>query len=257
VGLSDLHIAGSAQYSPDEWQAMMQRFANQPLKVFDLRQESHGLLNQLGISWYGPENAANAGKTQQAVNQDQALRLKDLSRQAVVTVFQIVEKSPAGVVVQAIPSQHLVQAVLSEARFVAQKGYAYQRLYVQDHHAPTDDQVDQFMLAVRDFPPSQWLYFHCRGGRGRTTTFMALYDMLHNAKKVSFHDIMARQVALGGEDLTILPSPDSFKYQPALERLLFLKKFYRYAATNQDQFKTSWRAWLIGESKGCIETKTN
>jgi hypothetical protein len=41
-----------------------------------------------------------------------------------------------------------------------------------------------------------------------------------------------------------LPEEDDFKYNPAVNRLEFLKKFYLYAQNNHDNFETSWSTWL-------------
>src|SRR5437763_289027 len=64
TGLSDLHIAGGAQLSELGLQTILQHLHSQHITIIDLRQESHGFLNGNAVSWYGPHNAANAGKSQ-------------------------------------------------------------------------------------------------------------------------------------------------------------------------------------------------
>lgn len=77
---------------------------------------------------------------------------------------------------------------------------------------------------------------------GRTTTFMVMYDMMHNAKKVSYNDIMKREVLIGGSD--ILSVSDENKKNESKSRSDFIKEFYNYCHDNNDGFQTSWSQWL-------------
>jgi hypothetical protein len=76
---------------------------------------------------------------------------------------------------------------------------------------------------------------------GRTTTFMAMYDMMKNSKKVSLEDIMERQELLGGVKLL---KPVGGKESESQKRSDFLRQFYQYTKENNDNFKTSWSQWL-------------
>ena len=56
----------------------------------------------------------------------------------------------------------------------------YVRIPVTDHCAPSDAAID-VLCGLREAArtdPTSWVHFHCHGGDGRTTTFLALYDML-------------------------------------------------------------------------------
>jgi hypothetical protein len=77
---------------------------------------------------------------------------------------------------------------------------------------------------------------------------MAMYDMMKNAKYVTFDDIITRQHALGGSDLNEMPQKDHFKYKYATDRLRFLKNFYEYAKSNNDNYSTTWMQWLRDKS---------
>jgi Inositol hexakisphosphate len=242
-GLADLHMAGGAQFSKLALERILFHLRTKRLTVIDLREESHGFLNGNAISWYAPGDAVNAGLTGQQIENRQSRLLDELSRQESVKTYMILSKTPDERIDKTKMIEFSMRGVLSEASLADSLHLSYERLYVQDHHAPTAKQVAHFMQRVKQIPKDQWLYIHCRAGLGRTTTFMAMYDMVHNAKKVSFDDIIARQVALGGKDLTALPQPDSYKYKAASQRLTFLKKFYQYAHDNNDNFKTSWLMW--------------
>lgn len=242
-GLAMLNIAGGGEFSRLGFQKIKQQIKSTQLTIIDLRQESHGFLNGNAISWYGVANAENAGLTSAEIEKRQAALLLQLSTQNLAKVAIILEKSADGHIAKSKIVEFLVHHVASEEEFVRERHVGYQRFYVQDYHAPNATEVDKFVMMASQIKPEQWLYFHCRAGRGRTTTFMVMYDMMQNAKEVSFEDILQRQAAIGGKDLTKLPKPGSLKYKPAVKRLKFLKEFYDYAKENNDRFSTSFSTW--------------
>ena len=241
--MNDLFIAGGAQYSELELKEILVHLGSSQITVIDLRQESHGFLDGNAVSWYGPQDAANAGKTQQQIERDQSRRLANLRAKKKVMVDKVLKKSGEGVISTVKPIEFVVHSVQSEAELAKKYHLSYSRIYVQDFHAPSDKEVDRFIQLIKKIPPQHWIYFHCHAGVGRTTTFMTMFDMMHNAKQATFEEIIARQKAIGGKDLTVLPSHESFKYAAADDRMEFLRKFYNYARTNKDDFKTSWTAW--------------
>lgn len=249
-GLSDLHIAGGAQFSKASLEKILRRLQTKRIVVIDLRQESHGMLNGNAISWYGWRNAANAGKTPVQIVEDQSGLLVALGQQEIAVVNKILKKSPDGAIEKVKPTEYMVHQTTTEEELVTGMKLRYKRIYVQDYHAPTDKEVDRFLEIVRSVPANRWIYFHCRAGVGRTTVFLTMFDMLHNAKKVSFEEIIARQIALGGKDLGALPAKTHFKHRWAVDRYNFIKKFYEYAHDNRDNFKTSWSQWLKTAGKG-------
>lgn len=230
TGLAELHVAGSGQFSKLALQKVLHRLPAKQVMIIDLRQESHGFLNGNAISWYAPANAINANKTVAQIEKDQDQLLNALSKNESVMTSNV-EKTKT--------VEFSVHDVASEAELIVGKHIHYAHLYVQDYHAPSVEQANRFIQIVRKLPSGRWLYFHCRGGAGRTSTFMAMYDMLRNAKQVSFDDIIARQVALGGKDLTDIPPVSDPKHQAAVERLAFLHQFYQYAHDNNDGFQTA------------------
>lgn len=243
TGLADLHIAGGAQYSVLSLHKILEYLHDPVITIIDLRQESHGFLDGNAISWYGPHDAANAGKTPEQIEDDQSDRLDELEATAKVRVYEIIKKNSAEVIQIIKPIVVPTRRVFSEEELAVFFQIPYERIYVQDFHAPSAKQVDRFIEIVKAIPQGEWVYFHCRAGVGRTTTFMAMYDMMHNAKQVSFNDILDRQRLIGGKDMSDMPNRWKWKYKFAVERLKFLKRFYKYTRTNQDDFKTSWSEW--------------
>lgn len=243
-GLSDLHIAGGAQFSVLSLHKILEAMFDQSVTIIDLREESHGFLDGNAISWYSPHNAGNANKTPEQIEDDQSDRLDDLEKTETAKVYEIIKKSPAEVIELVHPLAMPIHRVFSEEELALYFQINYERIYVQDFLAPDNDQVDRFVNIAKDIPQNEWIYFHCRAGVGRTTTFMAMYDMLRNAKHVRFNDILERQTAIGGKDMRDMPAHGKWKYKFAMQRLKFLKKFYKYAHDNNDGFETSYSAWL-------------
>ena len=95
------------------------------------------------------------------------------------------------------PRPVAVTDLLTEKQFVEQAGVRYVRLMVTDHLRPTDAEVDRFITTARNLPEDGWVHFHCHAGRGRTTMFLVLWDILHNADRVSLVDITKRQSRAG------------------------------------------------------------
>lgn len=242
TGLRDLHIAGGSQFSKLAFQKILSTIDEKKIAIIDLRQEAHGFLNSNAISWYAPNDAINACKTNEQIETEQTYLLDQLNKLDIVDVYDIISKKN-GYIAKARAKQYVVHQVMSEAQFAEAANQNYARIYVQDTYAPSNEQVDGFLEIVKRVPKDQWIYFHCRAGVGRTTTFMAMDDMVHNAKNVSFEDILTRQRALGGKDLEA-PAKSLQKVTRTQDRLKFLENFYNYAKENNDDFATTYTQWL-------------
>jgi protein-tyrosine phosphatase len=118
------------------------------------------------------------------------------------------------------------------------------RIPIQHDHGPTDAQVDQFVKLVKSQPADGWLHIHCTDGRGRTTTFTAIDDMMHNADKVSCEDILRRQHDIGGANLLTAQSDLDWKEQDYQERRKFIEAFYEYCQEQiPNRFTRTWSEW--------------
>ena len=94
-------------------------------------------------------------------------------------------------------------------------------------------------------PADGWAHFHCRAGKGRTTTFLALYDMLHNARAVALDDIINRQSLLAGDyDLFKPEAGGGWKAAVFEDRAAFVRAFYEYARANPGGQPQLWTQWL-------------
>lgn len=226
TGLDKLNISGSSQFSVKNLPLLIDAIGTKlPITVIDLRQESHGFINEYAVSWADEKNNANVGLTREQVLMDEIEKLKSIKLNEPVTFYNHPKLT-------VIPTK-----VQNEKYLASTKGLSYRRVTVRDGGIPTDDMVDFFVETVKAQPNNSWMHFHCKEGIGRTTTFMVMYDMMKNYKSASAEDIIKRQLALANfkESTT-----ESFYNK---ERMDFLNKFYEYCKANGDKFEVKWSQW--------------
>lgn len=226
-GLAELRLSGSASLSSPEQMEAIKRAANgRPFAVLDLREESHAIVDGHPTTWIAPDDWGNVGLSTAEVLADEAARIEALKQQDEVSFLNYPDlKKERAPHVTTLPAP----TILDEKTFVEQAGGQYHRLPVTDHVRPDRARVDAFVSLVRSLPPDTWLHVHCKGGKGRTTSAMVMFDMLHNAGKVSAEDILARQTAIGGSDLVTIGGGRTELKQ---DRLDFLLEFHAYAKAN-------------------------
>ena len=243
IGLTDLHASGSGEFTADSLKLLLGRTRG-PVTVFDLRQETHIFVNGLPISWFATHDWSNVGRTHDEIEADEAARVKSLKAGSKIVVNPGAAIKKPGATSSA-PENVTVEHASTEHDIVVGNNAAYVRLTVTDHARPLDEEVDRFILAVRIMPKNGWAHFHCEAGRGRTTTFMVLYDMLRNANRVSLEDIARRQQLLGYDYDVLRPAdPGSWKAPYTDDRIAFVRAFYRYAHANPGGQPQLWSEWL-------------
>jgi protein-tyrosine phosphatase len=243
TGLSDLRASGSGEFTPEGLKLLLARTRGS-VTVFDLRQETHIFVNDLPVSWYASRDWANVGRSQSAIVAGEAARAQSLKPGSEIAVRpgHPVKHGSANSVT---PEQVTVERASTEQNIVKGAGARYVRITVTDHTRPLDDEVDRFVLAVRELPGNAWAHFHCEAGLGRTTTFMVLYDMLRNANRVSLEDIVRRQKILSrGYDVLQPPESENWKAPYAADRAAFVRAFYDYARANPNGRPQLWSEWL-------------
>jgi len=225
---NELRISGSATFGPKGLKEIAKpvKKTKNALYIFDLRQESHGLINDIPVSWVADRDWANAD-----LNHDEAIRRE--RRQ--LGDLRVGEK------VNGVE----IKSIETEESMVRSAGYQYVRLTVTDHVRPTDSEVDRFIEAVRNLPDQAWIHFHCHAGKGRTTTFMVLYDMLVNAKYTSFDDIVKRNTELSNDyDVLAVGDEKDWKHPYQVERAQFVRAFYEYAKEHPRGENKLWSEWV-------------
>lgn len=237
AGLSSMNMSGSGAVSENSLKLLKEKINSKNIIDVDLRQESHLFVNGIGISWYGKKNHANIKLTQNQVLNDEITKLNKIKSGDKLKIDGKNKKS-----VIHVSSIDNIKSFENEEQLAKSLGLGYVRFAVPDHERPQDTQVDSFIQFIRTLPNNTWLHFHCRAGVGRTTTFMAMYDMMKNAKTVSFNDIMKRQQLIGGANL--LSGQDASSVSDGNIRSKFLKNFYNYCSKNTDDYKTKCTDWL-------------
>lgn len=234
-GLNQLNMSGSSQFSEKTFQSMVGSLSvpSNQLHVIDLREESHGFLNGVAVSWTDGNNGANRNKTKIEITSDENDRLNHCLQQKELNIIDHSGKS----------NQLAIYTIKTEQQLVENFGVNYIRLPVTDHKHPSNETVDEFLSIINHLPSDHWMHVHCKGGRGRTTTFISMYDIAKNAHQVSLEDILNRQWLIGGVDLTQTQKKNHERSQDAIERLEFLQAFYRYCQEVTD-FQTSWSEWI-------------
>jgi hypothetical protein len=243
TGLADLHASGSGEFTADSLKLLLAR-THGPVTVFDLRQETHIFINGLPASWFATHDWANVGRSQVAIEADEAARVRSFEPGSEIAVWpgEPIKKGSADT---AAPQRVNVEQASTEHDLVSSARASYVRVAVTDHARPLDNEIDRFILAVRALPEYAWAHFHCEAGLGRTTTFMVLYDMLRNATRVSLEGIVLRQKLLGYDyDVLRPPEAGSWKGPYMDDRIAFVRTFYNYARANPNGRPQLWSEWL-------------
>lgn len=241
TGLAELKLSGSAEFNTFGLSQLVRQIpVAQNIVVVDLRQESHALLDDRLVTWEAGDDWANVG-----MDHDRAVRTEEERIEAITpnqsvglvseAQYKAGQKSSGEVV--------LVQVARSEQSLVEGAGLDYERLTVTDHIRPSDQEVDRFLRLYNGLSSDQWVHFHCRAGVGRTAVFMAMYDMLKNADRVSLQEILARQGSVPpGHDLNVIEEGPRHPFY--VERHLFLVWFHRYAQARLAGSQQSWSEWI-------------
>ena len=253
AGLASLSMIGCPQFSVDEFQAILAQTQKdfpeaQPhnLYVFDLREESHGFIQGHSLFWRGPRNDANKGMELSELILHEQEQLSQLEKQPVLTPSLRV--SSEKYIQEGATAFALSPNALQTERAVVQKsGAHYVRIPVTDHCPPTAHQVDLFLAHLKDLPSNAIALFHCKGGWGRTTTFMTFMDIWHNHDKATCAQTVARQAAFPHAlDLThheILKDP--WKMEKSKERLKLIEQFYDYAHDPEARKHMTFREFTL------------
>ena len=268
VGLDTLNASGSAQFCKGQLQAIQALLAKMdpvpPLTIVDLRQESHGFFDisqplqgesTIAVGWFVERDWINIGRDLVGIVSDENWRLYSSLSQPNFDVNEIKSENKEGGVctVQKYPVQMTNWA--AEDQLAPKLGCGYQRFPTTDHVRPRDSEVDQFVAFETTLTKGTWLHFHCRGGDGRTTTFLAMHDIFHNIMTpgVTIDDILIRQQWLGGIDLDQPPdaTSTSWKYPFAFERAQFIRNFATYVQKAQPGgSQLTWSTWVANQTVG-------
>lgn len=246
-GLDDLNASGSGQFTGGNLKKMLKDSNIKNVYVVDLRKEFHGFLDNIPVSWYGFNNLENKDSVASTVATSEKRLLYTLGTQRKATVYQ--KKSENGRE-YFTPRNITFKEVRTEDELVnGSTDYQYLRLYVLDHNPPDNSQIDGFVKFVKSMQTPAWLHVHCDAGEGRTTTFLAMYDMIRNANHVSLDDILKRQNLIGGTDLMVTQGVEEWKLPLMKQRYELLQNFYEYVKDPEGYEKRSFSDWQRYKAK--------
>lgn len=247
-GLATLNMSGSAQFSALQFKALVRHlenfgFSKKQVLVVDLREEPHGFVNGTAFTWYAKQAWWVQNDPVAFVIENEKRRLAALSLGQSVLLKYIAHKDEAGDVQSLTNHSYVITSLMTEEQVVRDAGAQYVRLPVTDHMRPDDKDVEQFLSLVKKLPPHIWVHFHCRAGRGRTSTFMIMYDMVRNPH-LSKKAIIDRQVQLGSLDVRRLSGPlKAHKHDNEKLRRHFISLFYEYIHAPDGYGRKSWTKW--------------
>lgn len=209
----------------------------------DLREESHAYLNKNAITLTNQYNWINLGKSHQQSIADEQDWVQSIT--ILPYIFNVLspKQFKAGQYTDGVDVK--IKTLKSEQVIAEKAGFEYIRLTISDHMAPRDEDADRIVSLAKNLPDNVWVHMHCRGGDGRSTTVFAMYDMLKNADKVSFNDIIKRQASVFPYyDLSqiVRKDPGLTKYYKA--RLVFLNHFYQFASASIRGYPGNWSDWI-------------
>ena len=220
-----LNISGSAQFTKDQLLNLKNSINKDNICIVDLRQESHGMINDLAISFLNPYKDLNNGfTTEKTIKAENSL----LNKIKIGNTIQLYKHT--GIFIKDIT----VDFISNESQLVTEANMQYKRFAVKDNSAPTPDIVDEFVEFIKNKPDDIHLHFHCAAGKGRTTSFMVMYQAMKNNSNLTLEQLLSYQYNIGGVNL----HDNNIQYN-------FLEDFYNYVQKNKDSnYSISYSQWI-------------
>lgn len=220
-----LNISGSAQFTKDQLLNLKNSINKDNICIVDLRQESHGMINDLAISFLNPYKDLNNGfTTEQTIKAENSL----LNKIKIGNTIQLYKHT--GIFIKDIT----VDFISNESQLVTEADMQYKRFAVKDNSAPTPDIVDEFVEFIKNKPDDIHLHFHCAAGKGRTTSFMVMYQSMKNNSNLTLEQLLSYQYNIGGVNL----HDNNIQYN-------FLEDFCNYVQKNKDSnYSISYSQWI-------------
>lgn len=225
-----LKTLGSSQFSELQLKEVVASL-NAPVVIVDLRQETHDFVNGNAVSWMKEKSSGYLPETL-SVSNERAFQNK-VENSKIASVYRVKPEKNGHFINQSRSTFPLV-TFKTEMQLANQLNVPYIRFPVAYQSVPSDKVVDDFVAFSKSVPNNAWVYFHCRDGIKRTNIFLSMYDMIFNAKHESFENILHRDYILIPNSTTALNAKET----------KFLRHFYNYCHTNNDNYQTHWSDWL-------------
>jgi len=137
-----------------------------------------------------------------------------------------------------------------EAEEAKKYGFDYKAVLVGIKFIATDEQIDEMVAFLDNLPKDVWLHVHCTHGAGRTSSTLAMLDILRNAPKVSLNDIVKRQHLLGSVDLfdTTVWTNGTYTTEELEKRKKFIVDFYAFVLQRKEGGIQKWSEWVAQQN---------
>ena len=211
--ITNLNISGSSQFTKSQINNLKEAINKPNICIVDLRQESHGMLNDFAISFFSPYTDLNNGLTTEEVIKKENSQLSSIKIGSNVDIYHKTGR---------LFKEVTAEFVSNEDSIVTNDNMQYKRYAVKDNGSPTPIIVDNFVEFIKNKPTDLHIHFHCDAGEGRTTLFMAMYQTMLNNTNLSLNQIISYQYNIGGVLLT-----------DNKNQLEFLQEFYNYVSENK------------------------
>lgn len=228
--IPSLNISGSAQFVPSQLDNIKKAISKPDIYILDLRQESHGFINDIALSFFSPERLLNNGFSSQDTLAEEIKLFKKLKIDSVENIFNKRAKFIESLTVK---KSSIEQDVVQD------KKMNYALFATRDGFIPTITMTDSFVDFIKIIPENTHLHFHCDAGEGRTTMYMSMFQMMKESTSKSLEEILKEQLDAGGIVLT-----------DDKTRADFLTDFYNYTKANSSSnFKMPFSIWAKSNSQ--------
>ena len=223
--ITNLNISGSSQFTKSQINNLNEAINKPNICIVDLRQESHGMLNDFAISFFSPYTDLNNGLTTEEVIKKENSQLSSIKIGSDVDIYHKTGR---------LFKEVTAEFVSNEDSIVTNDNMQYKRYAVKDNGSPTPIIVDNFVEFIKNKPTDLHIHFHCDAGEGRTTLFMAMYQTMLNNTNLSLNQIISYQYNIGGVLLT-----------DNKNQLEFLQEFYNYVSENKStNYEKTYSQWI-------------
>ncbi len=223
----NINVIASAQFNEEELKTIKKKYPNQKILIVDLRKESHAFINDKPVSWRSQFNLDNQEKTLHQILLDEKQKVNDLAKESQIIIYEIIKKDEKnGWFSEISPAIINVSKIETEAEIAKRNGFDYKRIAIRDHSYPDKKQLMEIVSLIEKTSPKTKIYVHCAAGRGRTTTFLTIFDIIKNGHNTTLEEIIKRQHKMGGPKLDKIDENSKWKEDLAKERLEVIKNFY-------------------------------
>ncbi len=244
-GLKELKASASANFSSSGFDGLLsalRKLHQGPITIVDLRSETHGFFNGMQLSHYGLQNWANIGLSLEETMEKEHGEIHDAMGKVIIGATIDSDNN----YVPIDPIDINVSTAQTEGEACALRGVGYIRFNSLDHAFPSDRNIERFISFIQSLPDNIWLHFHCKAGKGRTSTYLTIFDMLRNPD-LSLRDAAYRQYKLGGEfvlDDGSKPNEKEWKIPLKQERVEMLQLLEQYIKENRkNNYAVKWSEW--------------